>query len=47
MQADVKFLRRVLLGLVVLTLFTGGAAAVATVQAKTEVTGQCVVFCND
>ena len=46
-QADAKFLRRVLLGLVALTLFTGAAAAVATVQAKAEVTGQCMMFCSN
>jgi hypothetical protein len=33
MTADAKFLRRVFLGLVGLTLFTGGMAALAAAQA--------------
>ena len=33
MVADAKFLRRVFLGLVGLTLFTGGMAALAVAQA--------------
>jgi hypothetical protein len=45
-QADAKFLRRVLFGLVALTLVTGGLAAVTTVQAKTEAGGSCYFFCT-
>ncbi|MGH6854751.1 MAG: hypothetical protein ACREDX_09150 [Aestuariivirga sp.] len=45
-QADTKFLRRVLLGLVLLTLVTGGMAGFTTVQAMTELTGYCVLFCQ-
>ena len=45
-QADAKFLRRVLFGLVLLTLVTGGMAGLTTVQAMTESTGYCVIFCQ-
>jgi hypothetical protein len=45
-QADAKFLRRVLLGLVFLTLVTGGMAGLTAVQAMTELTGHCVLFCQ-
>ncbi|MBC8036755.1 MAG: hypothetical protein H7X89_06025 [Rhizobiales bacterium] len=45
-QADAKFLRRVLLGLVLLTLVTGGMAGFTTVQAMTEQAGYCVIFCQ-
>lgn len=45
-QADAKFLRRVLLGLVLLTAVTGAMAGFTTVQAMTEATGHCVVFCQ-
>ena len=45
-QADAKFLRRVLLGLVFLTLATGSMAAVTTVQAKSEIAGHCLVLCQ-
>lgn len=45
-QADAKFLRRVLLGLVFLTLVTGGMAGLTTVQAKSEAAGRCVVLCQ-
>jgi hypothetical protein len=45
-QADTKFLRRVLLGLVLLTLATGAMAAVTTVQAMSDGTGTCVLFCQ-
>ena len=44
-QADAKFLRRVLLGLVLLTLATGAMAGVTAVQAMTERAGHCVLFC--
>lgn len=45
-QADAKFLRRVLLGLVLMTLVTGGMAGFTTVQAMTEAAGGCVLFCQ-
>ncbi len=45
-QADAKFLRRVLFGLVLLTIVTGGMAGLTTVQAMTESTGYCVLFCQ-
>jgi hypothetical protein len=45
-QADAKFLRRVLLGLVFLTVVTGAMAGFTTVQAMTEATGQCVLLCQ-
>jgi hypothetical protein len=44
--ADAKFLRRVFLGLVVLTLFTGSMAGIATVQAMSSQAGTCLVFCE-
>lgn len=45
-QADTKFLRRIFLGLVFLTLVTGAMAGLTTVQAMTGETGACVVFCQ-
>jgi hypothetical protein len=45
-QADAKFLRRVFLGLVFLTLVTGGMAGLTTVQAMTGGTGACLMFCQ-
>jgi hypothetical protein len=45
-QADAKFLRRVFLGLVRLTLATGGMAGLTTVQAMTDHTGSCLIFCQ-
>lgn len=45
-QADAKFLRRVFLGLVMATLVTGAMAGLTTVQAMTETTGTCVLFCQ-
>jgi hypothetical protein len=44
--ADAKFLRRVFMGLVVLTLFTGGMAGLATVQAMSSTPGSCLIFCE-
>jgi hypothetical protein len=44
--ADAKFLRRVLMGLVVLTLFTGGMAAIATSQAMSGEFSSCLMFCQ-
>ena len=45
-QADAKFLRRMFLGLVFLTLVTGGMAGFTTVQAMTGNSGACIVFCE-
>ena len=45
-QADAKFLHRVFMGLVLLTLATGGMAALTAVQAMTEQAGHCMVFCT-
>lgn len=45
-QADAKFLRRIFLGLVFLTVVTGTMAGLTTVQAMTGETGACVVFCQ-
>jgi hypothetical protein len=45
-QADAKFLRRVFIGLVLLTLATGAMAALTTVQAMTDKSGICVIFCQ-
>ena len=40
-QADAKFLRRIFLGLVLLTLVTGGMAGLTTVQAMTGSVPAC------
>jgi hypothetical protein len=45
-QADAKFLRRIFLGLVFLTLVTGGLAGFTTVQAMTGSAGSCAVSCE-
>jgi hypothetical protein len=45
-QADTKFLSRVLLGLVFMTLVTGGMAGLTAVEAMTEATGQCYFLCQ-
>ncbi|WP_161957190.1 hypothetical protein [Aestuariivirga litoralis] len=45
-QADAKFLRRIFLGLVFLTLVTGGLAGFTTVQAMTGSAGSCAVACE-
>jgi hypothetical protein len=45
-QADAKFLRRIFLGLVFLTLVTGGMAGLTTVQAMTDKSGACIIFCQ-
>ena len=46
-QADAKFLRRIFLGLVLLTLVTGGMAGLATVQAMTGTPGTCTTSLCD
>ena len=45
-QADAKFLRRIFLGMVFLTLVTGGMAGLTTVQAMSDKSGACVFFCQ-
>ena len=45
-QADAKFLRRIFMGLVFLTLVTGGMAGLTTVQAMTGNAGSCMIFCQ-
>ena len=45
-QADAKFLRRVFLGLVLLTLATGIMAGLTTVHAMNGNTGTCLLFCQ-
>ncbi|MDE2446712.1 MAG: hypothetical protein KGO94_11065 [Alphaproteobacteria bacterium] len=44
--ADAKFLRRVLFGLVGLTLMTGALAGFTTVQAMNATPGECLFFCK-
>jgi hypothetical protein len=45
-QADAKFLRRIFMGLVFLTVVTGAMAGLTTVQAMTGASGACVMFCE-
>ena len=45
-QADAKFLRRIFLGLVLLTLVTGGLAGLTTVQAMTGAATSCTTGCE-
>lgn len=45
-QADAKFLRRIFMGLVFLTVVTGVMAGVTTVQAMTGNPGACLMFCE-
>lgn len=45
-QADAKFLRRIFLGLVFMTLVTGGLAGFTTVQAMTGTAGGCTIACE-
>ena len=45
-QADAKFLRRIFLGLVFLTLVTGGLAGLTTVQAMTGSAASCASSCE-
>jgi hypothetical protein len=44
--ADAKFLRRVFLGLVGLTIFTGGMAAIAVANAMNSSLGNCLLNCQ-
>jgi hypothetical protein len=44
-RADAKFLHRVFLGLVFLTLLTGGIAGLTTVQASISNPQSCLIFC--
>ena len=45
-QADAKFLRRIFMGLVLLTLVTGGLAGFTTVQAMTGSSTSCTGNCE-
>jgi hypothetical protein len=45
-QADAVFLRRVLFGLVMLTLATGAMAGLTAVQAMSKVPNSCIMFCE-
>ncbi len=46
-SADAKFLRRVLLALVILTTLSGGMAAFTTARAmEQENPGACLLFCE-
>lgn len=45
-QADAKFLRRVLMGMVLLTLVTGAMAGFTTVQAMSEKQSACISLCQ-
>ena len=45
-QADAKFLRRIFMGLVLLTLVTGGLAGFTTVQAMTGSAASCTGNCE-
>jgi hypothetical protein len=44
--ADAKFLRRVFLGLVGLTIFTGGMAALAVAQTLNSPISNCLLNCQ-
>jgi hypothetical protein len=46
LTADAKFLRRVFLGLVALTIFTGSMAALAAAQAMSTEAGNCLLICS-
>jgi hypothetical protein len=43
--ADAKFLRRVFLGLIGLTIFTGSMAALAVAHAMSTEAGTCLLNC--
>jgi len=45
-QADTKFLRRIFLALVLLTLAAGGMVGFTTAQATTDETAPCTLFCQ-
>jgi hypothetical protein len=45
-QADTKFLRRIFVGLVLLTLAAGGMVGFTTAQATTDVPAACTVSCQ-
>jgi hypothetical protein len=44
--ADARFLRRILLALVLLTTIAGGMAGYTAVQAMNGETGNCKLFCE-
>lgn len=45
-QADTKFFRRILIGLMLLTAATGAMAGLTTVEAMTDKSGACILFCE-
>jgi energy-converting hydrogenase Eha subunit C len=45
-QADAKFLRRIFMTLVVLTLASGGMIGLTAAQAMTDVATACTVSCQ-
>ena len=45
-QADAKFLRRIFLGLVFMTLLSGGRAGLTTEQAMTGSAGNSAISCE-
>jgi hypothetical protein len=45
-RADAKFLRRIFLTMIVITIATGAIVALSTVQAMSTVSDSCVFFCN-
>jgi hypothetical protein len=45
-QADKKFLRRIFMALVVLTLAAGGMVGFTTAQATTDTNTSCTLFCQ-
>jgi hypothetical protein len=45
-QADTKFLRRIFMALVLLTLAAGGMVGLTTAQATTEISQTCTVLCQ-
>ncbi len=45
-QADAKFLRRIFIGLIILTLCAGGMVGLTTAQAMTENPSNCLLICQ-
>jgi hypothetical protein len=45
-QADAKFLRRIFIALVILTLCAGGMVGLTTAQAMTENQANCLLICQ-
>jgi hypothetical protein len=45
-RADAKFLRRIFLTMIVITIATGIIVGLSTVQAMSTTTDTCVFFCS-